>query len=492
MFKSTRQHPIVIFTGIFKELKSFVGPILIALLLSRGDGFLSFDMFFFLFLGGMLILSLVWGFLKWFFFIYDYEDGVLHTKSGIIIKKHRYIKKERVQTINLKAGPILRILQLVSLQIETAGGFAEPELNIAAVSISKAKRLKELLKSNHEKEVNEGKKEVTEERKEEAKPVSNHRHVLSFKTLIVAGLTSGGVGIIFSIIGIVFSQVIVFIPDEMWEMFFEQFMITVDQFMASSIVGAIAFLVFVILITSWILSAARMIISYAFFTIERGGDDIQITRGLLEKKQLTLKLHRIQAVTIIEGIIRQPFGFATLQVEVAGGASQDESYTTIIHPLIKVSQIQHFLDEMIPEYKYTQADIKPLPKRSLKRYMIRGVAPFLLLLPIFYFVPFAWIGSIIFLPIGYLAYRRYKDGGSYVKDDMLQIRFRKIARVTALVTKSHMQNLALSTNFLQKRSRVTTLSTTVLSAPACMIFSVKDVCETAAKDVFAWYSRSTL
>ena len=482
MFKPTRQHPIIIFTGIFKELKSFILPIILALVLRGGDGLLSFDAFFFLFLGGILILSVVWGFLKWFFFVYDYEDGVVHTKSGIIIKKHRYIKKERVQTINLKAGPILRILQLVSVQIETAGGFAEPELNIAAVSISKAKKLKALLKSDDEQE-------VIAEKKEEVKPVSKQRHVLSFGELIIAGLTSGGVGVIFSIIGLIFSQVVVFIPDEMWEVFFDQFMVTVDRFTASGI-AAIAFLVFVILIISWILSAVRMIISYAFFTIERDGDEIQITRGLLEKKQLTLKLHRIQAVTVIEGIIRQPFGFATLQVEVAGGASQDESYTTVIHPLIKVSQIQYFLDEIIPGYHYTQADITPLPKRSLKRYMIRGVAPFLLLLPIFYFVPFAWMGSIIFLPIGYLAYRRYKDGGIYVQEDMLQIRFRKIARVTALVTKSHMQNLALSTNFLQKRSRVTTLSTTVLSAPACVVFSVKDVCETAAKDVWAWYSRS--
>ena len=48
-----------------------------------------------------------------------------------------------------------------------------------------------------------------------------------------------------------------------------------------------------------------------------------ITKGLLEKKRITLPLNRIQAIRIVENPLRQLTGFATVVVESAGGNGEN-------------------------------------------------------------------------------------------------------------------------------------------------------------------------
>ncbi len=141
----------MIFTGFFKQLKGFLLPIVftLGLRLRMEDGIFEnrTSLYFVL---GFLGLSLLTGFLRWFFFTYDYQDQVLHIRSGIFVKKERFIKKERVQTVNYKANVFYRFLNLVTLQIETAGGFKEPEIDIEAIDRKKATLLRDALKQEAE------------------------------------------------------------------------------------------------------------------------------------------------------------------------------------------------------------------------------------------------------------------------------------------------------------------------------------------------------
>ncbi|MEI2401171.1 PH domain-containing protein, partial [Paenibacillus phytohabitans] len=58
----------------------------------------------------------------------------------------------------------------------------------------------------------------------------------------------------------------------------------------------------------------------ANFTVVKRDEELFITRGLIEKKQTTIPLTRIQAIRIGENLIRQPFGYATVYIESAGGS----------------------------------------------------------------------------------------------------------------------------------------------------------------------------
>jgi putative membrane protein len=60
------------------------------------------------------------------------------------------------------------------------------------------------------------------------------------------------------------------------------------------------------------------VLAHAGFTLSREGDFLYVKRGLLERREATIPLARIQAVRISEGVLRQPFGLASLRVESAG------------------------------------------------------------------------------------------------------------------------------------------------------------------------------
>ncbi len=61
------------------------------------------------------------------------------------MKKERSIKQERVQTVNIRRGLIQRLFGLAGLQVETAGGKAESELSLAAITLEEAYNIKRSL-----------------------------------------------------------------------------------------------------------------------------------------------------------------------------------------------------------------------------------------------------------------------------------------------------------------------------------------------------------
>ncbi|WP_160721511.1 PH domain-containing protein [Isachenkonia alkalipeptolytica] len=494
MFKAERAHPIMIFTAFFKQLRGFLLPMIFAVSFQfrRGDGLFEnrYSLYFVL---GFLALSLIGGFLRWFFFTYDYQEGVLHIRSGIFVKKERYIQKERVQTVNYKANVFYRLLDLVTLQIETAGGFKEPEIDIEAIHRSKAGRLRDGLKQqNNTAEGGEGtfqrpetapeapETQNPEKTTETRNPEKTQAYTVGYRRLALAGITSGGVGVILSFIAVIFGQTMAFVPEDWINRFFAVFQRTG--------VTVILSLVFFAFLLAWLISLLRFIIAYGEFRIEKGQGEILIRRGLLEQKELSIKTHRIQGIRITEGLLRQPFGYASVQVEVAGGASQQDGFKTMIHPLIHRGELPAFLALTVPERVYHQ-QVKPLPPRALRRYLIRSFLPLLPFPVAFYFIPgnLIWIGMIIFPLSALFGYFRYKDGGYRIDDKQLTLRYRLFARTTVLLKRKQIQSLKMQTNFLQKLRRLTSVNATILSAMMRAEFTLKDLELEDALEIWQWY-----
>lgn len=472
MFSPRRAHPVMIFTGFFKQLKGFILPMILAVGLQlRQDTGLFENRISLYFVLGFLALSLITGFLRWFFFTYDYNDEVLHIRSGIVVKKERFIKKERVQTVNYKANVFYRLLDLVTLQIETAGGFKEPEINIEAINRNKAGLLREALKQ-------EAPVEALPSEEESDLPV----YTVGYRRLALAGMTSSGIGVILSFIAVILGQGSVLIPEEWLNRFFE--------FFQRSGVTVILSLIFIAFFIAWMVSIFRFILAYGEFRIEKGEKEILIRRGLLEQKELSVKTHRIQGIRIIEGLLRQPFGYAAIQVEVAGGASQDDGFKTTIHPLIHRRELPEFLELIAPERVYPET-VKALPRRAVKRYLIRSILPLLPFPVMFYLIPgnLIWFGMVIFPISAFFGYLRYKDGGYRIEGNNLLLRYRVFARTTVLLKRKQIQSLKMQTNFLQKLRKLTSVNATILSAMIRAEFTLKDLELADAKEIWQWYRR---
>ncbi len=458
----------------------------------------------------ILIINTLVQVMIWAFYTYRYKAGYLHIKSGVIFKKERSIKRERVQTVNIRRGIIQRLLGLASLQVETAGGGAESEFSLAAVTLEEAYNIKRSLEGTAADYVSapgdtsaeaadEAAGEAEGSTREKTLPRSGFKAVIdtalssgedaeegtvyriSIPELFIAGATSGGFFVLFSVIGLIFSQALPFIPDTFWDYLLEQ--------VTSTAAGMVALVVMVLLVFSWFISTLAFMVQYANFTLQRQQDRLLVTWGLIEQKQLALKLKRLQALGVHEGILRQPFGRCALVAEVAGGGSSDQNYITLLFPLLRTSELNQFLARILPEYRIPES-FTPLPSRSMRRYVFRASAPALLVIVPLQWVPYGWLSFFLLVPAALWGYSRYRAGGTALDEHQMVLRFRFVNRFRVIMLRKCIQAFQVSVNPFQRWWGLRSVRAWVLSSPSGKAFQVTDVEAAEAERLWEWYSRS--
>ncbi|WP_270182841.1 PH domain-containing protein [Alkalihalobacillus sp. CinArs1] len=469
MSEKKRLHPVAMLLAFLASLKEVALPLIIFVFIGRGGE--GYSWWHFLIMGAFLLFTLGNGVLSWWFYTYQIRNNELQIHQGFIFRKKRFIPRERVQSIDTSQGVIQRIFGLVKVQIETAGGGGEPEVVMSALSRFDAEQLRsELYKSRRPEEA--------EETFVNEPPVKEYR--LSKKDLIIAASTSGGIGVFLSFIAAIGSQVDNILPDEFYSIITERVM---DATLTFILVIAL-----IVLLLSWIFSVLGTVLKYGGFVLSRTEDDLIIKRGILERRQLTIPVQRVQAIRVVEGLLRQPFGYATIYVESGGGGGKDEQFSTILFPLLKRKRIQAFLEELIPEVPVHQ-ELTPLPRKARIRYMIRFMLPSLIpALLITYFVPFGYL-SFSILPVAcFLGYLHHKDAGWSIKDTTSLLQFRQIGRVRVYVPRKRIQAMELNSTLFQKRKSLTTIQVSILSSLAGKQFRVRDIELLNGHDLLNWYS----
>ena len=309
------------------------------------------------------------------------------------------------------------------------------------------------------------------------------QYKLSWRDLLIAASTSGGIGVVISFVAAIGSQVENFIPDEFYQSVTERVM----EATLSYVLLAVALL----LLISWFFSVLGTVFKYGGFILSRVEDDLIINRGILEKRQLTIPMHRVQAIRIVEGVLRQPFGYSTLYVESGGGGGKDEQFSTILFPLIKRKKVRALLGDILPEVSIHEECVS-LPVRARKRYLFRFILPTLLPIGVMtYFLPYGAF-SFLLLPVaGVIGYLHYRDAGWGVKEGVALLQFRHIGRTRVYVARSHIQSMEIETTFLQKPRQLTTFKVSILSSFAGKQFRVRDLEQDSGHALLNWYSYSS-
>lgn len=465
--------------GTIRGLIYIIPPLIIVLFQNIGAEDPRRLLIIYLIIFGSFFFSLVYQVFNWYFYSYRYEDGYLHLKTGVIIKKERSIKQERVQTVNIQRGLIQRLLGLASLQVQTAGAGGETEFSLTAIALDEAERIKDSLESKDEFP---GDSEVQAKKNEADHPADLQEFTISIPELFIAGATSGRFLVLFSVLAAVSSQLTVFLPDNFWETL-------VEQITSTALVTAVL-TVLVLMFFSWLVSVVAFVIQYMNFTIRREGNSLQLTWGLIEQKQLNLKLHRLQSLVVQESLLRQPLGRSALVIDVAGGGSKEQSYVTMLFPLIKNSELNHFLSVILPEYRLPDK-LTSLPRRALRRYIFRAMAPIALLAIALQWQPYGygWLAFFL-LPLSFFwGLSRYRSGGIAIEDHQLTFKFRFINLYRVVMKRKNIQALQVSLNPFQRWQDLKTVRAWVLSSPEGKQFQVVDIESTEAKNIWSWYSR---
>lgn len=477
MSEPKRLHPISTVVSFIKQLKDLIIPFLVFVVFGSKSDIIQLSISI-----GIIVFVLVNGILSWLRYTYRLEEGELRIEYGVFVRKKRYIPFERIQSLDLSEGILHRPFGLVRVKVETAGssGTGDAEAVLIAISKEEATRIQQTIFSAKEAELPENEGPIAEKGLEEI------IYQISPKELLLLASTSGGAGVVLSAFFVFVSQFEEIIP-------YEKVFRGLEDFVANGVI-IISILIFIGFLIAWGIALVGTIVKYASFTVKKKGDDLIISRGLLEKRQLTIPLHRIQAIRISENLIRQPLGYSTVYViSASGSAVENENSSVMILPIIKKKQMVEILSPYLSDYNLEPL-ICPAPKRALIRYIIRGllfVLP-IVVIPIIFFRPWGYL-SLLFLPFSVLyALLKFKDAGWKISNQQLTLRYRTIIKNTIFMKRNRIQSISIKESFFQSKKDLATIKAVVMSGSGGTGGTVVDLEKKDVHALYSWYSYTKL
>jgi putative membrane protein len=218
----------------------------------------------------------------------------------------------------------------------------------------------------------------------------------------------------------------------------------------------------VIVVAAWAVSAIGSLVSFAGFSVARDGDRLRIRRGLLQRSDAVVPIRRIHAVRVVEGVLRRPFGLATLRLEVAGYAEEASAARTL-YPLLPRREVAAFLGELLPELADEPDGLTAPPRRAARRYVLppavagltAGGAACLL-------VPSVAPWPLLVAPLLALnGWWSFQAAGWRLRDGRLAMRSRRLPRTTLLTPAARLQQHAIAQNPFQRRAGLANLAVAV-------------------------------
>ena len=485
--KINRLHPVSAVITSAKALKSMILPVAI-IIITNGFNF-SLDIhsqYFFetIFLfgvwGGAAVLALIGGVIKWRTFVYWFEDGELRVRYGLFVKKKRYIPFERIQSLNYHEGIFHRLFGLVKVQVETAGSKnGKPEAELTAIYKSEANTIElEMQRAKVQEDYfNDFSSVITSVGGTKAPVI----YQMSVRDLIVLATTSGGIGVVLSGLVAILSQFLDLIPYEAVFHELEDF-VKIGTFL-------VALTVMFGLMIAWLLSVVITLVNYYEYTVRIEEEKLIITKGLLERKRITLPLNRIQGIRIVENPLRQLFGFATVVVESAGGNGENGADKKIaLFPLIKKENCVQSLNGLLPNINWTPT-FKRSPKRA-RAFFYR--IDFIWLVPVvgmcsYFFFPYGFLSLLLVPLLILLGIWQYKTAGYMLDDKQLIMQYRLFSRITFFMDKKRIQSLQSRQTYFQKRKNIMSVKATVMSGMTGTTGNVRNLEQQDVEEIFSWY-----
>ncbi len=268
-----------------------------------------------------------------------------HT-SGWLNLKERSVPLARVQSLDAVRGPVQRLLGVVTVHVQTAGGGRSGEIVLSALTPADLAALQAAAGVG-----------------ETAASDAVHQR-LSGGALLVAGVTAGSASLLVAVAaGAAQLGQQVFRPDES-----QQELAALRRLLPGD-VGGWVLAAAALLALAWGLGVLGTLVAFSGFTVTRDADRLRITRGLLSRRESAIPVARVQAVRVVEGVLRQPFGLAALRVDVLGAGAEPPANQTLF-PLLRRADVGAVLGELLPEHAGAATGLTPVPRRAARRYAL--------------------------------------------------------------------------------------------------------------------------
>jgi putative membrane protein len=242
----------------------------------------------------LLFAGAAYGAASWWRTKYWIEADELRVDTGVVSRQSRRIRVDRLQGIDIVQPFVARLFGLAELKMDVAGG-GRREGSLAFLPLTEAQSLRETLLARRDAV------RASRTTPEQTRPTPERVLArLDLSTLVVSLLLSGET-LGFAVAALVVGGLLVGFGE------------------VSGIAGVLPIL------GGFVVTAFRRLSAYYGFTVAETAAGLQVRRGLFDRNVQTITIARVQGVVVSEPWMWRGFGWARLDVAVAGyaGSSGD-------------------------------------------------------------------------------------------------------------------------------------------------------------------------
>jgi putative membrane protein len=486
-----RLHPVTPVLDLVVQIRQLALPIVI-LALGGAQGAIGVGTI-------VLIMGLVLGLriLRWTRYSYRIDGDALRIEEGVLRRTRRTVPLARIQQVDVQRALRHRVAGVAALRVDTAGGAGGAEATLDVIALDEAERLRRVLLAARDRAQGlaaadsaatptgtgtapagpevadddptvsagpppaEGEPDgIGAARPGEppaqpwAGPEDEGDVVLTIpaRRLAVGGMTGARLAAVLIVVGSAL-RLLDDLPEGLAR----------DVLDAVPTGGTILLLLVMVgLPLSLVVAAVSAMLSDGGFTLTARRGALHVRRGVLDQREATVGLHRVQAVRIEQNPVRRLLGLAQVQLQSAGsGTSASGDVTRVTVPVVQVRDLDALLGRVLPGVD-ALPELAPAPPAARRRAMIRRVVPTAL---VFGFLPLLsdprpvgvaiYVGLLVAaLLLGEAAYRGL---GHAAVDGHVVARRGTLTRETVVVPVARTQSTRLRSSPLQRRARLASL-----------------------------------
>jgi putative membrane protein len=320
--------PIIII--VFINFRSNKGLIVIALIIA------------------VLLISLLYSIVSYTKFYFFIQNNELCVRSGVFRKTVLNVPFERIQSVDFKRNLVHQLLNVVSVQVDTAGSKGS-ELEIDAIDQVRAEQLREIV--------------IEYKRKKTASVVTDSAIAsetlivkeapelilaLSSKDLIKVGISENHL----RTAAIIFAFFLGIADDLDQLVGVDIYGRLEDTTSAMSLVGILATVVAIPIFIgfSFFITLISTVLKYYGLKFWREGQSFKVVSGLFTRNEKTIQKPKIQLIRWVTSPLKQIFGIYQMNIYQAANIEQNKDRSLVI-PGCYRAQVDHTLDVIVPTYR---------------------------------------------------------------------------------------------------------------------------------------------
>ena len=455
---------LVILVNLVVRMVRALWPFLLIAFLGRGGEEQDSESSYFLWIGIIGgVYSAVMSIISYFRFYYFVENDEFVIKKGVLRRARLNVPFDRIQTINFQQTPVHRLLNVVGVQIDTAGSRGH-EFVIDAVKQQRAEEIRDYLLQRKQEAVAERELEENDPNEEIAPREAVEQQLLL--QLLPADLAKVGVSqnhlrTAFLIVGFFFG-IWFNVREAMGDKIEEEL---VDRVIKGNVstswwdyLPAIGLLLGVSFVVTLIMTVVRYY-GLKLWQTDRG---FKMVSGLFNRQEVSVSLQKVQVIEWLRNPIRKALKLYTVRLKQAASAAVNKR-TSINVPGCYEAQLERVRFTYFPEeHTHEWTGFKPHRAVIFRRTRNFGLPVAVALVALNYFgyengaASFLWL---LVLPLFWywnvLLYRKWRYE---VSTEGLRILRGVIGEKATLLRWHKVQSVAIRQSPFQRRKNLANLT----------------------------------